>query len=31
MKAIAQTVYGAPEVLNLVNVAKPVPQANEVL
>ena len=31
MKAIAQTVYGAPEVLHLVNVAKPVPQANEVL
>ncbi len=31
MKAIAQTEYGAPEVMNLVEVAKPTPQADEVL
>jgi len=31
MQAIAQTEYGAPEVLHLVDVAQPVPQADEVL
>lgn len=31
MKAIAQMEYGAPEVLHLVNVAKPIPQDDEVL
>lgn len=31
MKAIAQAEYGAPDVLSLVEVAKPVPQADEVL
>jgi len=31
MKAIAQTEYGAPEVLSLVEVAQPTPQPNEVL
>ena len=31
MKAIAQTEYGSPEVLHLVNVARPLPQDDEVL
>ncbi|WP_239112863.1 NAD(P)-dependent alcohol dehydrogenase [Halomicronema sp. CCY15110] len=31
MKAIAQTVYGGPEVMGLVEVAKPTPQETEVL
>ena len=31
MKAVVQTQYGAPEVLNVVEVEKPTPEANEVL
>ncbi|ESA34028.1 nadph:quinone reductase [Leptolyngbya sp. Heron Island J] len=31
MQAIVQTEYGAPDILQLVDVAKPVPQDNEVL